>query len=1574
MLNIPIDWNVFEYKFSSNPQKAFENLSYTLFCHELKQDYGVFRYFNQPYIETQPVAEDNGTVTGFQSKYYDASTRLSTKESDLKDAIKNTKTKYPTVNRIIFYINKEMSSSSKKDKVKPAYQENIEKCGTDNGITIEWRVLSHFEHILLRDEFTVVRDLYFNPNPGIQRFINNIQAHSESVLDGIKSNIEYQNKEIKIVNCANKLDDFKDSDYNAFVIHGKAGTGKSGFIKDFVSKLNENDNSSVCCVFSAPDMDLDEDILFLKQYGNYQLEDLFSSYNEEKLKICVIDAAEKYTTFKHIEVFRSIINKFITNGWKIIFTIRTTYKDGFCSFFLDNIKQDEYEINQIDEKDLIATSEQYGFVLPSDSKVRSLLCNLFYLNLYLKLGNLSDNEEMNVNSFLERVWCDVIRNETYRFDNLPARRETFLTKMVLDMLRNESYVYKLNADDDYKAVSGLCDSEIILLYDKSKDLWRIGHDVYEEIVVNHILSDRFENGTLGEGFFEDFGSSMRSRKMFRIWFETRLEHCDSSCIDFLHSMLSCDQLEQSWKDEAMIALMNSESPEAISALENLIGQNEFRLFPRVVFLLNTTCRGLNHTQILEIISEQDLNKYHFTKPVGHAWFSIFSFINKNYTLIPWTGQNIAIVLKALQTWVHTNSVGTTTRLAGLIALFLSDYIWEEKKKYYWDTKEIYEQISDIILSAAHELKIEMGTVYDEMIEDGSFRHTMKNYILLEKSVSNVVDCSQICSALPSKLIQLLNAYWISDPKEKYYYGSWEIEESFGIRNNLHHTYYPTSAYQTPVYLLLRANPKESIDFILELLNHATECYQRSELNNSDRECYNIDIIFSDTEKQRQICSDRLWKMHRGTSVAPMVLECVLMALEKWLLDNVEEFPELVNRICIYLLRHSTSAAITSVIVSIITAYPEEMFEISCILLKTKEIFHFDISRYTAEIEANFLRGNGGSARELYDNERIRSNNAEFRHTNFETVILNYQSNILKLPTDEFNHRLAKLYNSIDEATKGIDSWDPVYQFSYYRMDLRKYTKICSDIQVDTNIITLEADVPKALSRYRERINKKFEPFRRHMDFGVWAYSRYTNDKKTYKQYDKYEKNAKQAYSEAKQILIGKDGTRNADIADAIYACVVLLRDFGDDLNKKQFDFCKQVLLDVCYDIIDKGDAVNSIVNTEPLIREISKMVSSSYLDADWNNPLFLILALTMNYEKNRDYATNSVAETIWNIDNETSLKIVYTYVQMISKYNEQVNHYNGMRAVDFFDAYKNEIQTCFNNDIHSLDTIDYSPLNFNSLMIVNTMLNSKDESVFGFVLDTGKIIWPQLFDKNKRDSDSSNDYYLEYEYKSWLANFVLNSSPDQQNEFLQTLMPLVKLNNDFGKWIWDIILAEDISPRYDAFWSFWNMFKNYIFSAYDKNKDFYVNSTSEQISRYGYDITIVNYLLACNDWKKGVKSWHSLKEENAGFFLEAANRIGYNPLTLYSIARVLNTIGHDVFAEYGIDWLNTIIKNNSHFKDFSFPINTIHYIAEYIYFYIQKKHYDLRDDRNTRMKVLTVLDFLVNNGSTVGFLLREELL
>ena len=111
----PTNWNLFKVKNNNKESKAFENMCRLLFCAELDNRIGLFRYKNQTGIETEPLEKD-GELYGFQSKYYDNSIN----KNDIIDSINKAKRENDRLKYFYLYVNKELSESSKKRKKKPA--------------------------------------------------------------------------------------------------------------------------------------------------------------------------------------------------------------------------------------------------------------------------------------------------------------------------------------------------------------------------------------------------------------------------------------------------------------------------------------------------------------------------------------------------------------------------------------------------------------------------------------------------------------------------------------------------------------------------------------------------------------------------------------------------------------------------------------------------------------------------------------------------------------------------------------------------------------------------------------------------------------------------------------------------------------------------------------------------------------------------------------------------------------------------------------------------------------------------------------------------------------------------------------------------------------------------------------------------------------------------------------------------------------------------------------------------------------------------------------------------------------
>jgi hypothetical protein len=101
-----VNWNVFEARYNHCEQWAFENMSYFLFCSEMDNHTGIFRYFNQTGIETEPIEKDRECY-GFQAKY-------SKEKKAIIESIKKAKEKNKSLTVIMLYVGKEFKENPKK--------------------------------------------------------------------------------------------------------------------------------------------------------------------------------------------------------------------------------------------------------------------------------------------------------------------------------------------------------------------------------------------------------------------------------------------------------------------------------------------------------------------------------------------------------------------------------------------------------------------------------------------------------------------------------------------------------------------------------------------------------------------------------------------------------------------------------------------------------------------------------------------------------------------------------------------------------------------------------------------------------------------------------------------------------------------------------------------------------------------------------------------------------------------------------------------------------------------------------------------------------------------------------------------------------------------------------------------------------------------------------------------------------------------------------------------------------------------------------------------------------------------
>ena len=138
-------------------------------------------------------------------------------------------------------------------------------------------------------------------------------------------------------------------------------------------------------------------------------------------------------------------------------------------------------------------------------------------------------------------------------------------------------------------------------------------------------------------------------------------------------------------------------------------------------------------------------------------------------------------------------------------------------------------------------------------------------------------------------------------------------------------------------------------------------------------------------------------------------------------------------------------------------------------------------------------------------------------------------------------------------------------------------------------------------------------------------------------------------------------------------------------------------------------------------------------------------------------------------------------------------------------------------------------------------------------------------------------------------------------------------------------------------------------------------------------LCIQSYLFAKCRWKETTTQWHSLQEVNFPFFQEISTRLGHCPSTLYSISKLLNDIGSNYLND-GVVWIVNILQKHNALKRDRMHDNTIYYLEHLIRKFIFMNKEKIKKAIVLKNRVMVILDFLVAEGSVVGYMLRESIL
>ncbi|CAH1057239.1 AVAST type 4 anti-phage nuclease Avs4 [Paenibacillus pseudetheri] len=1574
------DWNIFKAKFSENPQSNFEWMCYLLFCVEFKLPLGIFRYKNQSGIETNPITHDNDVI-GWQAKFYE--TTLSAHKIDLLEMLEKSKDRYPDLTKIIIFTNQEWGQGKLQSdsEVKLAVEKEAEKLK----IQIEWRTASYFESPFVVLENKLISHYFFSLKKNIMDSIKDMRRHTESLLLEIQTSIVFNEYSIEL-DRSKLLQDLntnleRDS---IIVLSGEGGVGKTAVIKNLYNNFG---NNIPFYIMKANEFEVaNVDLLF----GEANFKDFIDVHNNDSKKVFVIDSAEKLMDLNNHIPFKEFLSEILRTGWKVVFTARSRYLVDLDIHFIDHfqLSPSRIYVSKLSQDELGYLASTYKFDLPNDYKLFELITTPFYLSEYLKF--YTEGSNVGYLKFKELLWNKIIKKAR------PSREQSFLQ---IAFKRANENLFFLSFDSNDINMEALV-QEGVLGYEIAG--YFIAHDIYEEWALEKIIESEFVKKESNIGFFEKIGESFSIRRSFRNWISEKLYLEVESVKEFIEEVIDDEQVIGFWKDEVMIAVLLCDySQYFFSSFKRIFLDKNRELLRRASFLLRISCKEVDDVFRQSEAKNIDLLsiKYIFTRPKGSGWNSLIQFVYNNLDEIGL--KNVNFILPIVHDWNSNFKKGETTRLSGLIALKYYQWVLQENV-YFSRDEDIKDKILETILYSAGEIKAELTTIFDEVLTNKSKDHRSPYYDLIEMLLTKIFVNMEIVKALPEYVLKLGDLFWFrSNERIDRFHSRLGVEEDFCIEERLGR-YFPASAYQTPIYWLLKTKFAQTINFILDFTNKTAECFATSELGQNEVET--TQLYVEDKSYKQYICN-RLWNVYRGTQVAPDVLESMHMALEKVLLEAAKDIDaRALEGWLLYLLKNSKSTSITAIVVSVVLAYPEKTFNVAINLFKTKDLFFYDTSRMVLDQSSKFNYSIGyglNYSSKLYQDERIETCNDKHRSKSLEHIALEYQFFRTKgISEEEAERRQKTIWDVLDTYYKELsevsdeDEYTKTWKLYLARMDSRKMNPTLEE--EDGNIlISFNPELEPEVREYSESSLRQSSEKMKYTSLKLWANYRMKNEEQ-YKQYISYEEDPKRALKEVREIIgeferlseteiLNKHNEyegfflMNHSIPSEVSA--VLIRDFRNMLTDEDKDFCKEIILEAAtssfranyqYQI---SDGVESTISVLPILMQ--KFPN----EKDVIKFILLMILFDSNsigmYADFSDFSVNAILKDLWDLSFEDAHAIFIGYLFLIPKYKlvreklwkerHRQSSY-GLSENEVIETlardYENDIQKIISNEITLNDLEAVCELDLSYLIIAFQLIplgteNPEHIQIAQDIISKFATEFATEFASDRREDRI--DYSVKHDFLVKFSNLVLSSAETHIPLYLKPFIENFNSSKVFSELFDQFIIAEDTLNTNDKFWKVWEAF-------FEK-----VTTLAKEGEQHWYVSDIIkSYLFAKVQWKETATEWRTFGEEKKRFFKEISKKIGHCPSTLYSLSKLLNGIGGSYLLS-GVIWISEMLNRSEVLWNSKLDTNTVYYLESIIKKYIYVQREDIRRGKKQKQEVLVILNFLVEQGSVVGYMLREKI-
>ncbi len=1471
-------------------------------------------------------------------------------------------------------------------KIVLAVQDSNQNAGTLSLSTLPQSILESFSH---------------SAGKSVKRDVLRLSEHGDVILENIKTHISgvHIDRKTLLLELLNKSEPFE-----FILITGTRGSGKSGIIREFAKHIGNR--FPVFCL-RAEDLNKSHlDNVFTSIGLHCSLSELTSYFALMPKKYLLIESIEKLLELEYRNAFDDLLNFIHQSGnWTIIASGREySYQQITFGFLnLKKLKWTPLTVTEFDDDEVETLLDEIPGIQPlgNNPAIRKLIHNPFMAELAVRVveagSQFSSNDGEAV--FYEAVWRNVIADESYRKDGLPARRKQTFIDVAVNRAMAMAYGVSESSFDPIVLLK--LEEDHLIRRDSVKGLVSPAHDILEDLALAEFIEARFKiHRSDIDAFVGSVGFQPAMNRAFRLWLHQKLRYEPESedVVVFIINVISGKI--PFWRDEATTSVLLGDNPISFFCkLHDQLFENGGELLKRFCFLLRISCKATDTSFVKQIAGEDiapGTAEGLWLMPYGKGWESLILFLFENRSRI--TRDLIPHLSAVLDEWVSKVNVNEDppkpAREVGLLSIYLLELIKDEYRQ-----EENRKKLPGVIIRVVSKIVPEFQALLDRDVINNmprSRRDTPGYVFQLLPMVLVSFESVFLCKYCPETLIKLAWHAWLKadELSNRCHPG---VEECFGLNEHREGAnFFPASGAKGPFCHLLLCHPRLALDFILELCNRTVERYTHSRLDSNEEESIlpayypegvtTIKIRLNDGSDVTQYCSHRLWCGYRGTSVLPYLLQSALMALENWLISIAEkpDNDKTLEWVFDYILRNSNSVMPTAVLASIATGFPDKSGKAALPLLRTSSLYEWDLIRCGAEMTALGAPHMPGDPYWLiYSKERNTSNKRPWRGENLEQLAIRLQFTELRsdifLIIDELKENIEEL-----SKVKGDDAW----RYRLHRMDTREW-----DVQEDkknSRLLLGPQKLEPELKERQEEFQKKQTIRDRFIKIFLWAEKTFNREQTETEYFTDWREALKETSELLKMLKTGDvDDFCRRQTGGIVKGCAVFVRDHAAEMSEEELEWCIPILVEIVlanarsdgrqihFGEIDY-DGSAAAANVLPILYD--------YADEEDHSQFLGLIATALTHANGsvsrataagiREYLWQRApekAQTLMNFALEYArLKQIELNQRHYARFRHGLEHDEAMKAAlpdNWEEIFIQDVMTENHSTNNVISWESHNPWYLFSPLLMIPDGSTKPEHVSLLLQMIAMLSEAEESKRNYRHSSDERlemPYDLEIGFAKRFAEYLLTISDADAQVYVDLFKQKCDTAPDFIHWLLVCLLATaDKQQKLQIYWNYWNRLSDSIQSiAIELSKDDY--------NPHDYRNGLLNGLFFSDSTWDVAKPEEYLFEYGLVHIYRFAESAGVNSIIFEAMSRFLFYFPN-VFMPEG---LRILIKHQNHVGGTRLlaGVNTVFYLERVLQRLLIRDQDQRSFPAKNRDEVLGLLTAMMETGSSTAYFLRERLL